>query len=107
VTLRVPSADLALTIETGDVVVNSPVGNGPELFGLPVFDGTPQIDLGRSNALPTVAATGGRLLQAAPGQRSPAPGSAALPSGPPPAAVSSPAVPKMSRLPAGGVPLLR
>ena len=55
VTIQVPSADLSLSINTGGVVVNSQVSNPGELFGMPSFAGTPQVDLGRSDALPPLA----------------------------------------------------
>lgn len=53
VTVRVPSADLALVINTGTLSVNVPIPNPGDNWALPTMEGYPQVDLGRSQALPT------------------------------------------------------
>ncbi|MEM6797886.1 MAG: hypothetical protein AAF589_00085 [Planctomycetota bacterium] len=57
VTIRVPNADLALTIKTGVVAVNAPIANPAQHWTLPYIDGTPQVDLGLSDGLPGLAAS--------------------------------------------------
>lgn len=53
VTVRVPAADLALVINTGTLQVNVPIPNPAENWALPYMEGYPQVDLGRSQSLPT------------------------------------------------------
>lgn len=64
VTIRVPASELALTVDTGAVVVNGPIPNPTLMFAPPALDGYPRVDLGttapglafdkRSIASPTV-----------------------------------------------------
>ena len=44
VAITVPGAQLALTLDMGQIVVNQPVGDG-QMFALPVIDGFPAVDL--------------------------------------------------------------
>lgn len=96
VRLQVPAADIAFTINTGGVVVNSAIANPQQLFGLPSFDGYPAIDL--ATRLGTIVDTPSRKLGEAPLAD-------AAPSAPP--AIRPPAAPSIARLPSGGVPLQR
>lgn len=69
VTIRVPSADLAFSISTGPVSINTPVANPDQQWSLPNLAGVPQVDLGRSDGLPGV----GMPDMAAPGGFTPQP----------------------------------
>ena len=55
VTVRVPAAELALTINVGSVSINTPIANPQQHWTLPHINGFPQVDLGRSDALPGLA----------------------------------------------------
>lgn len=52
VTLRVPAANLALTVNTGAVAINAPIANPHQQFEMPLREGYPQVDLGRSDGIP-------------------------------------------------------
>lgn len=52
VTVRLPNAGLALTINTGAIAVNTPIANPQQHWAMPLMEGYPQVDLGRSNGLP-------------------------------------------------------
>ncbi|MEN1681928.1 MAG: hypothetical protein AAGJ46_20290 [Planctomycetota bacterium] len=55
VTIRVPNADISLTVNTGAVAVNTPVANPGQHWTLPTIEGYPLVDLGRSDGLPATA----------------------------------------------------
>jgi len=55
VTIRVPTAELALTINVGSVSINAPIVNPDQHWTLPLLEGVPQVDLGRSDAVPGLA----------------------------------------------------
>lgn len=46
VTIRVPASDLALTVETGAVVVNGAIPNATLMFSPPALESYPRVDLG-------------------------------------------------------------
>ncbi|MEO1498647.1 MAG: hypothetical protein AAFV43_16000 [Planctomycetota bacterium] len=58
VTLRLPVAGMALTIDTGTIALNAPVSGGDGLWRMPSIAGTPVVDLARTDF--TVAADAGR-----------------------------------------------
>lgn len=55
VAITVPGAQLALTLDMGQIVVNQPVGDG-QMFALPVIDGFPAVDLSTLAPSPVGAA---------------------------------------------------
>lgn len=82
VTIRVPRAELAFSLDLANVTLNQPISDPAAVYGLPTFEGYPQIDLGRTAAPAVPVApqnTTGQLqvpagyLQQAPGVQS-APG---------------------------------
>ncbi|QDU88117.1 hypothetical protein Pla175_14880 [Pirellulimonas nuda] len=56
VSIRVPRANLAFTLDMANVSINQPVSDPAAIYGLPTFEGTPQIDLGRAGGAPIGAA---------------------------------------------------
>ena len=50
VTIRLPSTQMAFTIELGEVQINQPLANSPQTWTMPTFEGYPQIDLGTAPA---------------------------------------------------------
>lgn len=56
VRLSVPTAGLDLTINTGPIAVNAPIGGGGQVWALPQLPGTPTVDLTSPGATPAAAA---------------------------------------------------
>ena len=56
VTIRIPTAGLSLTINTGTASINAPIANPQQQWAMPNRDGYPQVDLGRSDGLPIATA---------------------------------------------------
>ena len=54
VTLRVPAAEMALTINTGEVLINAPISGGNLLWQMPQISGTPVVDITQPQQLPLV-----------------------------------------------------
>lgn len=99
VTVRVPTADLALTIDVGEVAVNAPLAT--TLWSMPVMEGVPRVDLGSTT--PGVPLDFSSIPQSA----SPAyvPLSAPAPTAIAPVQYQSESPPATTGLPAGGIAL--
>jgi hypothetical protein len=99
VTMRVPQADMALTVDIGQLSVNVPTGDEAQLFTMPVMESYPRVDLGTTTpgapvAQSHVPATPTTSAYAAP---------PSFPAVTPAQVVPGPITPTVSRLPAGGV----
>ncbi|MEM8865645.1 MAG: hypothetical protein AAGF31_08910 [Planctomycetota bacterium] len=109
VTIRVPNADLALTINTGTVAINTPIVNPGQQWSLPNLEGYPQVDLGQSDGIPGVAVAPAAALSTMPPVYSPPtiqPSPAIQqPQAVLPSAASTATFRTTQRLPAGGIEL--
>ncbi|MEN1681469.1 MAG: hypothetical protein AAGJ46_17955 [Planctomycetota bacterium] len=56
VTVQVPTAGLTLTVRTGGVSVNTPLGSQSPHWQMPVMDGYPTVDLGQVGGAPIAGA---------------------------------------------------
>jgi len=69
--VRFPPAQLALRIRLGNVQINRPLAGGPELFGLPRYQGAPLVDLGDPRWQPPPQVPPGVELDRLSGHRQP------------------------------------
>jgi hypothetical protein len=75
VTIRLPPAQLAFTVDMGQIAVNQPIANASQLWSMPAFEGYQQIDLGTAPANMLLPAGGfGMAPAAVPQSTSPAVG---------------------------------
>jgi hypothetical protein len=49
VEVQIPPAQLSLTIDVGDYLVNQPVGDPAQMWDKPSYPGSPEVDLARAN----------------------------------------------------------
>jgi hypothetical protein len=99
VTMKVPQADMALTVDIGQLSVNVPTGDQAQLFTMPVMENYPRVDLGSTLPGTPLAAT--HVPLAPPTTAYDAPPS--FPAATPAPVVNGTITPTVNRLPAGGV----
>jgi len=62
--IQMPAAELALSIDVGDVVMNT-VAPNPQLWQMPVIEGAPPIDVGSGSISPQTPTIGSQMLRTA------------------------------------------
>lgn len=96
--IRVPSAELSLTISLGTVQINQ-LADVPQLWTMPTIPGTPTVDLGAAGTLPGAAPPLGEQISRADWNAAPQQAGPPLIDGPPP-------FPEASGTPYTGAPVV-